>query len=388
MRLRARSVAIVGAVTVVLIVVAVALVLRSRHAGLTVRGVVLRQDPDPRKQLPIPNVKIVATEDGRNAEAATDTSGLFELNLLNGGWRERPVSLLFSHPGYQPLKINLPLTRELYVARMQPVPAPPPAPRGLHEAVGHEAMVNDVIVKDVIVKDVIVKDVIVKDVRVRYSEKTSSTVNVGSTAKTFTVPNTGNVACAGRAALFAGWQMEGRFGGVTIDAGQGQQFQNARVSCIAGPCPFTKIETGAIPRPGRTITVMVRNWSDTVTYLVEAEVTRSMPSDAIRQAYPAIYGRSYEFHPARRGRGPKHRSRSRWRRDRVSAGSGAAAIVGRLHPPNRLRSNQAVSLRAKARLSASNSQSLRFNRSCTWSLIQCSSHHSTGFTSTPSTCIE
>src|SRR5258708_11723646 len=35
-------------------------------------------------------------------------------------------------------------------------------------------------------------EVAIKDVRVRYSEKTLSTVNIGSVAKAFTVPNTGN----------------------------------------------------------------------------------------------------------------------------------------------------------------------------------------------------
>jgi hypothetical protein len=80
-----------------------------------------------------------------------------------------------------------------------------------------------------------------------------------------------------------------------MDAGDQQQFENARVSCIAGPCPFTRIESGAILHPGRKITVSVLDWSDTATFLVEAEVTRSMPSDAIRQAYPAIYGRAMSF---------------------------------------------------------------------------------------------
>jgi hypothetical protein len=80
-----------------------------------------------------------------------------------------------------------------------------------------------------------------------------------------------------------------------VDAGDQQQFENARVSCIAGPCPFTRIESGATLHPGRKITVSILNWSDTATFLVEAEVTRSMPSDAIRQAYPAIYGRAMSF---------------------------------------------------------------------------------------------
>ena len=214
---------------------------------------------------------------------------------------------------------------DLYVVRMKPVPAQAAAPPGVHE-------------------------ITVKDVRVRYSEKTSNTVNVGSTAKTFTVPNTGNVPCAGHAPCSPDGKWKAAVGGVTIDAGQGQQFQNARVSCIAGPCPFTKIETGAIPTPGRTITVMVRNWSDTVTFLVEAEVTRSMPSDAIRQAYPAIYGRSMSFTLPATAEGPS-----------IEADLGGDEIVFPLGPALQLswaecslaggrRSNQAVSLRAKARL--------------------------------------
>jgi hypothetical protein len=39
----------------------------------------------------------------------------------------------------------------------------------------------------------------------------------------------------------------------------------------------------------------VRNWSDTVTFLVEAEVIQTMLSDAIRNAYPTIFGREMSF---------------------------------------------------------------------------------------------
>jgi hypothetical protein len=274
--------------------------IRVRHASIVLSGVVLRQDQDPRKQLPIPNVKITATEGSRSVEGASDTSGLFQLKLPNGGWREQPVSLGFHHPDYQPMEITptpkADMTGELYVVRMKPVLALSAPPVSVH-------------------------GIVVKDVRVRYAEKTSSTVNVGSTAKTFTVTNTGNVPCAGRAPCSPDGKWKATVGGVTIDAGEGQQFQNARVSCIAGPCAFTRIETGAIPRPGRSITVMVRDWSDTVTFLVEAEVTRSMPSDAIRQAYPAIYGRSMSFTLPATAQGPS-----------IEADLGGAEIVFPLGP--------------------------------------------------------
>jgi hypothetical protein len=270
MQTRVRKVGIWAAVAVAVGVVAVVLVIHARHASVTLTGVVLRQDSDPRKQQPVPRVKITATESERSVTAESDASGLFRLKLPNGGWRERPVSMEFRHPDYQPAQITPKMNGELFVVRMTPVPAlSVPASR--------------------------IPEISVKDVRIRYAEQTSSAVNVGSAAKTFTVPNVGNVPCAGKLPCSPDGKWKASQGGITMDAGAGQRFDNARVSCIAGPCPFTRIESGAIPSPGRTITVRVVNWSDTVTFLVEAEVTRAMPSDAIRQAYPAIYGRSMSF---------------------------------------------------------------------------------------------
>jgi hypothetical protein len=274
----------------------VVLIVKRQHASVTLAGVVLRQDPDPRKQLPIPNVKITATEGERSANAESGPSGLFRLKLPNGGWREQPVSLGFQHPGYRPMELRPTMNGQLYIVRMTPVPVQAAAPAGTRE-------------------------IAVKDVRVRYAEKTSIPVNVGSAAKTFTVPNVGNVSCGATPPCSPDAKWKASLGGITMDAGVGQQFNNARVSCIAGPCPFTKIETGAIPRPGRTITVTVRNWSDTVTFLVEAEVTRSTPSDAIRQAYPAIYGRSMSFTLPSSAEGPS-----------IEADIGGAEIVFPLGP--------------------------------------------------------
>ncbi|MGB6946188.1 MAG: carboxypeptidase regulatory-like domain-containing protein [Bryobacteraceae bacterium] len=267
---RTRRVVILTAIVVAVCILAVILIVRTRQSSVTLTGVVLREDPDPQKQLPIQDVKITATAGERSVQAETDASGLFRLKLPNGGWREQPVALAFVHPGYQPLEITPNMSGELYIVRMTPMPSHAAAPVGVHE-------------------------IAIKDVRVRYAEKTSNTVDVGSAAKTFIVPNTGNVPCGDEPPCSPDGQWKASMGNITMDAGQGEQFDNARVSCIAGPCPFTRIETGAIPRPGRTIKVTIRNWSDTVTFLVEAEVTRSMPSDAIRQAYPAIYGRALSF---------------------------------------------------------------------------------------------
>ncbi len=270
MQTRARRIVISAAIAVAVGVIVVALVIHARHASVTVTGVVLRQDSDPRKQLPIQDVQVTATEGERNVVAASDAAGLFRLTLPNGGWREQPVSLKFRHPGYRPMELTPQMNGELYVARMTPIPAAVAPPSSAPE-------------------------IAVKDVRIRYAEQTSTAVNVGSAAKTFTVPNIGNVVCGDKPPCSPDGKWKASQGGITMDAGVGQRFDNARVSCIAGPCPFTRIETGAIPSPGRTITVKVLDWSDTATFLVEAEVTRAMPSDAIRQAYPAIYGRSMSF---------------------------------------------------------------------------------------------
>jgi hypothetical protein len=268
----ARKIAIGAAVAVIAAAVATLLVMKARHRSIALTGVVLQQNSDPRKQLPIPNAKISAAEDGRSVTGASNAAGLFELKLPNGGWRNQPVTLSVQHPGYRPLETTPLMNGELFVFRMKPDLAPViTAPA----AVLHE--------------------VTIKDVRIRYAERNSSPVNVGSAAKTFTVPNVGNVPCNGKPPCSPNGKWKAAVGGVTMDAGDQQQFDHARVSCIAGPCPFTKIESGATPSPGRKIVVQVLDWSDTVTFLVEAEVTRSTPSDAVRQAYPAIYGRSLSF---------------------------------------------------------------------------------------------
>jgi hypothetical protein len=295
-----RKVAIWAGVAVSLGVVTVVVILKTRHASITMTGVVLRQDTDPRKQLPIPNVRVSAAEGARTEEAESDASGLFRLKLPNGGWREQPVTLTFGHPDYEPLQITPPLNGQLYVVRMTPVPTHAVVAARIHE-------------------------IAVKDVRVRYAEKTSMAVNVGSTAKTFAVANTGDVPCANKPPCSPDGKWKAALGGVTIDAGEGQEFKNARVSCIAGPCPFTRIEAGETSRPSRTIAVTVRDWSDTATFLVEAEVTRSMPSDAVRQAYPAIYGRAMSFTLPATAEGPS-----------IQADLGGTEIVFPLGPALRL----------------------------------------------------
>jgi hypothetical protein len=146
--------------------------------------------------------------------------------------------------------------------------------------------------------------VTLKDVRVRYATKANTPINVGSTAKTFEVVNMGNVPCVRGAPCSPDGKWKAAIGGLTLDAGESHEYRNTRASCIAGPCPFARIESDQFSRGGRIIKVSVRNWSDTVTFLVEAEVIQTMLSDAIRNAYPTIFGREMSFTLPPTGQGP------------------------------------------------------------------------------------
>src|SRR5262249_729492 len=86
-------------------------------------------------------------------------------------------------------------------------------------------------------------------------------------------------------------------GTTTLDAGEGNEFRNARASCIAGPCPFTRIDTRGLEHTGRTITVSATAWSDTATFLVEGDVVHPMTSDIVRNSYPAIFGAALNSPP-------------------------------------------------------------------------------------------
>jgi len=248
-----------------------------RERSLT--GAVLTADADPRKQLPVPDVEIMAEVGGTAERTKSDSSGFFRLTWRSRVWPGEQVTLRFRHPDYQPLEITQPLNNHLYVARL-----------------ASAASVKDRASPDA--------EVPVANIRVRYAVKATTTINIASVAKTFEVVNTGNVPCEGQSSCSPDGKWKATIGSISLDAGDGQEFQNVRVSCIAGPCPFTKTESDGFSRGGRKISVSVRAWSDTVTFLVEAEVVHTMLSDAIRQSYPSIFGRDMTFTLPPTGQGP------------------------------------------------------------------------------------
>ena len=271
----------------------------SKRKPVVLKGAVIQQDSDPRKELPIADVVITASDEEAPsglksdsakffnlslpkgirdlaslgfslADAKSDSSGFFSLRLPADERRGRPIVLRFRNPDYQPLDVNEFVGDKLYIARMVPIAR---AARPAHEG----------------------PEVVVANVMVRYSTKTTTAVNVGSAVKTFEVANTGNVHCNGQPPCSPDGKWKAATGSASLDAGEGNEFRNPRASCIAGPCPFTQIDSSNFPEGSRAISVTVREWSDTATFLLEAEVFHSMGSDVISNSYPVIFGDALNF---------------------------------------------------------------------------------------------
>ncbi len=260
------AIAIVAALGIVVGILAT----RPHTRPMSLGGAVMRRDADPKKELPLADVQVAAVSNGSViGDGKSDASGFFSLVLRTRLWIGRPVMLQFRHPDYQPLDLRDYIGDKVYVAKMVPIP--------------HEASTANR------------PDAVVSNVLVRYSIKTTTAANVGSAVKTFEVPNIGNVPCRKQAPCSPDGKWKAAMGSASLDAGEGNEFRNARTSCIAGPCPFTKIEGEGSSQDGRTLTVSARNWSDTATFLLEAEVFHPMMSDMVRTSYPVIFGQALNF---------------------------------------------------------------------------------------------
>jgi hypothetical protein len=231
-------------------------------------GAVLVEDSDPRKQTPIANAEVTAKTRSAAANGESDMAGLYHLSLPPAARREQTL-LSFRHPGYQPLQMTQP-AGVITVARMV---SSAPAESAIEQRA----------------------EKVIANVRIRYSGKVTSTTNVGSIAETFEVTNTANVPCNESQPCSPDGKWKASIGSYAVDAGEGHEYRNVRLSCIAGPCPFTRIEMENLSDNGRTLRVAVRDWSDQATFLLEAEVTQTRVGDVIRQSYPAIFGSTMSF---------------------------------------------------------------------------------------------
>ncbi len=246
---------------------------------LALTGAVLKDDKDPRKQSPIANVEVCSPDGLLVRDANSDFLGSFKLTFISSVKMGQPVRLVFLHPDFQPLEVEHVLSGGLAVVRMKP----------LHDEV--EEKLNE-------------SEIVVANALVRYSTEETKTKNIFSAVKTFEVVNTGNIPCRQGVPCSPDGKWTAAVASASVDAGEGNVFRDARVSCIAGPCPFTRIDTDEFSRGGRDIKVTVRGWSDTTTFLIQAEVFRSELDAIVRTSFPVIFGRAMNFTLPSTAKGP------------------------------------------------------------------------------------
>ncbi len=240
---------------------------------IMLRGAVIKQDNDPIKQSPIMDVEISEANGLAKSSTKSNFVGYFAIPLLRGVGQNESVTLRFLHPDYVPLDLTELVTNKLTIVHLVPI----------RKETQQTAVQPDH------------PPISVTNVRIRYSTEATTQENIGTGVKTFQIQNVGNIPCQNTAPCSPDGKWKAAINSESMDAGEGSVFRNARVSCIAGPCPFTKIDYDDYSQGGRNIKVSVRNWSDTTTFLFQAEVFRPQISDLVRMTYPIILGTSLNF---------------------------------------------------------------------------------------------
>ena len=262
------------------IAIAVYAVVRSRTWNaihLTLQGSVMRKDPDPRRELPLENTAITATYNNKTISVQSDASGYFRIMVPDLVWPGQSIALSYMRPGYKPFEQVFKLQFRSTGKRLLVVELEPEGSNSEPtEETNRQASV-------------------LKNIRVRYTENLERDDNIGSAVTTFQVVNKANVPCRHQAPCSPDGAWKASTGSATLDAGHGNEFRNVRVSCIAGPCPFTHIDSSGFSHGGQTIVASATGWSDTATFLFEAEVYRTAISASVRYSYPVIYGRTLNF---------------------------------------------------------------------------------------------
>ena len=237
------------------------------------RGAVIKQDDDPIKQSPIMDVEVSEANGLATASTKSNFTGDFALPLIRGVGLNDSVTLRFLHSDYVPLELTELVSDKLTIVHLVPI----------HKEIEQTTVQPDR------------PAIPVANVRIRYSTETVTQDNIGTGVKTFQIQNVGNTPCQNSAPCSPDGKWKAATNSESLDAGEGSVFRNARVSCIAGPCPFTRIDNDGFSAGGRYIKVTVRNWSDTTTFLFQAEVFRPQISDIVRMTYPIILGTSLDF---------------------------------------------------------------------------------------------
>jgi hypothetical protein len=240
-----------------------------------IQGAVIRRDSDARKEEPLAGVSITASHGNTKVVTKSDASGYFRISFPDTVLPGERVTLVFRDADYGPLDLTIPIQfrsslRRLVVAELTPLAAPAAAGNGRPPSV-------------------------VSNLKVRYTTNSTTAQNIGSAVKTFQVENRGNVPCHRQEPCSPDGYWKASTNSVTLDAGSGNEFQDARASCIAGPCPFTRIDSSGFANGGRVIVVSATDWSDTATFLLQAEVFHTSIVSKVRESYPVVFGSTFNF---------------------------------------------------------------------------------------------
>ena len=239
-----------------------------------IQGAVIQSDADVRKQLPISGALISATYRDSHVSAQSDASGYFKVTFPGAILPGQMVELNVSHPGYKPVQLPVTIRFRSSLRQLVIVAVPPEG--------------------DVVSSDTSGPQTAVTNIRVRYTVNSQNEENIGSAVKTFEVENQGNVPCRRQGPCSPDGLWKATSGSIQMDAGAGNQFRDARMSCIAGPCPFTTIQS-RFTQNGRIMTASALDWSSTVTFLLQAEVFHTTVVSDARESYPVVFGRGLNF---------------------------------------------------------------------------------------------
>jgi len=265
-----------GIIAAAVLTVATLIILaRVRHwspGTVTIQGAVVRADKDTNRELPIPGITVTVWDGTSSSVTQSDSNGYYKVTFRERVWPSEQVSLSFRSPEYKPHDIQLVVgpnnkPNKLYVVALDPVvtaaatPSQPDRP-----------------------------PTEVSNIRIRYTVNIAEHRNIGTAVKTFEIVNKGNVPCQQHNPCSPDGLWKAATASTTLDAGANNVFRNVRVSCFSGPCPFTRIDTGGFSQGGRNITASAIDWSDTATFLVEAEVFHDS-----NESYPVIFGRVMHF---------------------------------------------------------------------------------------------